>query len=241
VAIAGSVQDALTGQAIEGADIQIAHAPETFTRWLTMKAVQYRDRWKTMPSHPDRQYAALDSKFYLIRELGDQASLKFLTHTATDGHFYFIDLPDGSYNLAVSLPRMGSRYSTTRVDNILISRDNSRTIQRATVEIELPPTAIRGTVTEQTSDSATDSLTNSRSQSTPIVLAKVQVEGSSAVTFSDRKGNYLLSGLEVWPQSSEQAPKPVVRISAQGYQTVAQAVSLNRGKVKNLDVQLVRK
>lgn len=241
VAIAGSVQDALTGQAIGGAEVQIEQAPEAFTRWLAMKAVQFRDRWQAMPNRPNWQVVALDAAFYLIREREHAASLKLLTYTARDGHFYWVDLPDGDYTITAALPSAGSRYSTTQIDNLRVSRNQSGTIQRATVEIELLPTAIQGTVTEQISHSATGTSTNLRTTSTPIVLAKVQVEGSDATTFSDRDGHYLLSGLEVWPQSSEASPKPMVRVSAQGYQTVAQGISLNQGQVKNLDFQLVRK
>jgi hypothetical protein len=240
VAICGSVQNALTGQLIQGADVQIEQAPEPFTRWLAMRALQYRDRWQTMPHRPDKQYVALGSTSYLIRELGNKEILKFLTCTAVDGCFYFVDLPDGIYSLAVSLPGAGSRYNTAQVDNIQVSRDNSGTIQRATVEIELPPTAIQGTITEQTSNSPTGSQAKTGARFTPIVLAKVQVEGSDAVTYSDRQGNYVLSGLEVWQQSSAQSPKPVVRVSAQGYQTTTQGVALTRGQVQNLDFQLLR-
>ncbi|MBD2094097.1 hypothetical protein H6F90_02875 [Trichocoleus sp. FACHB-591] len=239
VAICGSVQNALTGQLIQGADVQIEQAPETFTRWLAMKAVQYRDRWQTMLDHPDKQYVALGSTFYLIRKLGDKESLKFLTCTAIDGCFYFVDLPDGMYSLTISLPSAGSRYSTTQVDNIQVSRDNSGTIQRATVGIDLPPTAIQGTITEQINNSSNPK-SQTGSQLAPIVLAKIQVEGSDIVTYSDREGNYILSGLEVWQQSSAQSPKPVVRVSAQGYKTTAQGVALTQGQVKSLDFQLLR-
>jgi hypothetical protein len=151
------------------------------------------------------------------------------TYTTKDGTFYFIDLPDGDYTLQVSLPGAGTRYRTVQAA-VKVAR-NQDLIQRATAAIALLPTSIRGIITN--------------SDKEPIVMANVRVEGSSASTFSDSEGKYLLTGLEVWQRSpnrpADQPPKPLVTVSAPGYQPISQGVWLSQGDVKTLDFKLTKK
>ncbi|NDJ16473.1 carboxypeptidase regulatory-like domain-containing protein [Myxacorys almedinensis] len=200
VAIAGMVADAETGAAIGGAEVHITHAPERFTRWLALNAMQHGEKWVTLRHRPDR------------------------THTATQGHFSFLDLPDGDYSLTVSLPNSGTRYDRAIVQNITVSRDTEGTIRHHIVEIALPTTALKGQIS--TGDE-------------PIAMAKIQVEGSPTLAFSDRAGQYLLTQLEVW-QPPLDSPRPIVTVSAVGYQTVATGVQLSQGQVQTLDFNLKR-
>ena len=146
VAITGSVSDAQTGKAIGGAMVTITDAPAEFTTWLETRAKQFGARWQTMAERPDRTWAA------------------------GDGHFHFLDLPNGDYTLVASLPGSGSRYGIAEED--------------ATV-FQLPPTTLKGTVTTVTTEGAV-----------PVTLAEVKVSGSGETAFSDNQGRYLLTGLE---------------------------------------------
>ncbi|MGD9101251.1 MAG: carboxypeptidase regulatory-like domain-containing protein [Anaerolineae bacterium] len=188
VAIAGRVSDAQTGKTIARARVEITAAPAEFTAWLAIRAKQHQEHWETMDERPDR------------------------TRTALDGHFHFLDLPDGSYTLTVSLPGSGSRYGTAQVV-ATVSRDAEENIVMAAADTTLPPTTVKGQITEQDSD--------------PVILvamAEVRVKGSGERTFSDGQGQYLLAGLETGART--------VLVSAQGYQPASQAVSLNQAGVE---------
>ena len=127
VAIAGSVTDTQTGAAIGRARVEITAAPAAFTDWLAIRAKQYEEHWETMDERPDR------------------------TRTAADGHFHFLDLPDGDYTLTASLPGSGSRYGTTQ-GQATVSRDDpddKDKITMATVDIGLQSTTLKGQITDQ--------------------------------------------------------------------------------------------
>jgi hypothetical protein len=192
VVIAGQLSNAETGQVIHRARVEITKMPDSFKNWLTLRAMQYGANWETMVERPDR------------------------TQTAIDGHFHFLDLPDGDYTLTASLPSAGTRYGAVE-KKFQVSRNGDR-IKLAAADITLPPTGIKGQIT------------NAENQ--PIVMAKVQVKGTKESTFSDSKGNYLLSGLEV---SNVQF---TVRFSAQAYQQNFKDIQLCQGEVKTLNSRL---
>src|SRR5919199_5413858 len=192
VAIAGQLSNAETGQVIHRARVEITKMPDSFKNWLTLRAMQYGANWETMVERPDR------------------------TQTAIDGHFHFLDLPDGDYTLTASLPGTGTRYGAVEKE-VKVSRNGDR-IKLAAADIALPPTGIKGQITN--------------TENKPIVMAKVQVKGTDESTFSDSKGNYLLSGLEVSKVQS------TVRFCAQGYQQFYQDIQLSQGDVKPLNIQL---
>ena len=78
IAIAGRVLRG--GNPISGAIVEIESSPESFQAILSMKAMKYGSQWENMSDRPDRK------------------------KTASDGYFFFVNLPDGSYSLKVSEP-----------------------------------------------------------------------------------------------------------------------------------------
>ncbi len=235
VAIAGVVSDAQTGQVIHGAEVKIERGSTDFERWLNLKEMQYRDRFRATGDRPDRKSVQLNPSLSLIIE-GTTQLPHLLTYTALDGHFYFLDLPAGVYTLVVSLPAAGTRYGTVRVNDLEVAQDsNADTLKRGIADIALPPTTIKGRVI--------DAQASTETRKVGVVMARVQVEGSQEVTFSDRNGEYLLTGLEVCQKPSNQpsaSPKPVIKVSAQGYQSLSAGVWLSQGEVKDLDFSLTR-
>jgi len=197
VAIAGQVSDALTRKAIAGAlvQIEIDTAPQAFTSQLALRKKQDGDRWETMVERLDRAL------------------------TRADGHFHFMDLPNGQYRLNVSLPGLGSRYGKTQAE-VVVARNPGGSLKMATTVIVLPPTTLRGQITEQTSGE-------------PVFMAQVRVQGSGESTFSDKQGNYQLIGLEVGNRT--------VQVVLKGYQQVTVPVILNHaGMAQTLNVVLLR-
>ena len=176
VAIAGRVTDAQTEKAIARARVEITDGPPVFEERLALKARQHGNRWTVMAERPDR------------------------IHTAADGHFHFLDLPDGDYTLVASLPASGTRYGTAQTTVTLSSEmiDEQRDITMATADIALPPPSLKGKITEQGSDN-------------PVVMAEVRVQGSGERTFTDGQGEYLLTGLEVGSAPSRSPPRAIRR------------------------------
>jgi len=190
VAIAGRVTDARTGKAIGSAQVRITAAPLVFMEWLANRAKQYGDKWEIMMERPDR-----------IR-------------TAADGHFHFMDFPDGQYTLTASLPGSGTRYGTAQ-NVVTVIRDAEGNITVAVADIGLPSTMLKGRITIQnTAD--------------PVVMAEVRIQGIGERTFTDSDGQYLLAGLEIGQRT--------VVISAQGYQQISHTVQFSQaGEELTLD------
>ncbi|BAY14131.1 carboxypeptidase regulatory-like domain-containing protein [Calothrix sp. NIES-2098] len=197
VAIAGRVINAQTKKAIGGANVMITKAPEEFTKWLNLKSLQYGNHWQVMVERPDR------------------------TRSAVDGHFHFLDLPNGEYRLTTSLLGAGKRYDTALV-GITVSRQNDKIIM-ATADIALPPTTIKGKISDQNGD--------------PVVLAEVWVNRSTESAYSNQQGQYLLMELE----ASEKQERTVM-VSAPGYEIASVEVLLSQAGVeKTLDFVLKRR
>jgi len=173
--------------------------PAEFSQGLDLKAMLYRDGWRAMAERPDR------------------------TSTAPSGHFHFLDLPDGEYRLAASLPDSGTRYGQRTTEAVTVSRDAAGKVRIARVHVSLPPTVLKGCITD-------------RSTGTPIVLAEVRVRGSGEHTFSDNHGEYRLIALEQGRRK--------VQVSARGYQRadepveVEVEVELQRGDTRTLHFSL---
>ncbi len=88
IAIAGRVLDDSTQEAIAGAIVKIIEMPDKFRTYLSLKELQYGSQWQKMSDRADRKI------------------------TASDGYFYFVDLPTGDYKLEVSVNAIGADYQT---------------------------------------------------------------------------------------------------------------------------------
>jgi hypothetical protein len=122
VAIAGSVSDAITGNAIAEVDITMTDTPASFTKKLGLYAIQFGAKWATMAERPDR------------------------TRSRVDGLFYFLDLPDGKYGLHIAAPKFGSRYGAVDV-KATVARDAKGTFKLDWAIVGLPPTTVKGAIT----------------------------------------------------------------------------------------------
>lgn len=192
VAIAGKVTDAQTNRELSRALVKITSAPAEFMNWLNNRAIQYGTRWKSMLERPDQVL------------------------TATDGHFHFLDLPNGGYTLSASLPGAGTRYGTDQTQ-VTVSRDAQGKIAVVAADFTLPPTTIKGRVNGPSA--------------TKIAMAQVRVRGSGEQTFSDSEGSYLLTSLE--------AGNRTVMVSARGYRPLSRPMTLDApGTVQTLDITL---
>lgn len=148
------------------------------------------------------------------------------TVTRTDGSYYFLDLPDGPYELAASLPGVGSRYEAEKRAPATVSRDATGTIDIAAADMSLHPTGMAGMILDNLND--------------PVPMAEVRVTGSGEFSFTSADqndgtlGQYLLVGLESGPRT--------VRVSASRYDTRPFDVTLVRGEVKpDVDIVIQRK
>lgn len=192
VAIAGQVTDSQQNRALGGAQVRISAGPAEFMNWLAVRAIQYGAAWETLRDRPDQVF------------------------TAGDGHFHFMDLPNGQYTLTVSLPGAGTSYGSAQAQ-ATVSRNAQGKITMAVSDIALPPTAIKGKVTGP--------------GNVNVVMAKVRLQGSGEQTFSDGQGRYLLAGLETGNRT--------VLVSAQGFRSLSRPVTLNNaGAVQTLDFAL---
>jgi hypothetical protein len=180
VAIAGRVLDAGSSKPVADATVSMTVMPAAFEKKLAVGSSACGSAWKDMPQRPDR------------------------TKTRKDGLFYFLDLPDGKYSLRASKASYGKRYGVAE-QSVEVSRDSQGNFKIAFVDLNLPPTTIKGKITGSGHKSG-------------VVLAEVRVKGSGERTFSDVQGQYAVTGIE--------SGKRVLLVSAQGYRTATENVTL---------------
>jgi hypothetical protein len=139
------------------------------------------------------------------------------TRSAADGHFHFLDLPNGLYTLNATLPGAGSRYGTA-VKLVMVSRDAQGNVTMVVADMALPPTTLTGEVSNQGGNR--------------VVLAEVRLQGSAERAFSGAQGRYMLPGLEVGQRT--------VMVVAQGHQPVSQTVAIGpAGSVHTVNIVLI--
>lgn len=180
VAISGRVIDAQTNKGIGRARVEITAGPSEFMNALALQATASGKRWEGLQDRSDRKI------------------------TAADGHFHFLDLPNGTYTLNATLPGSGSRYGTAQI-TLVVSRDSLGNLIMTTADIHLPPTTLTGKITDQSS-------------ANPIFMAQLRIAGSNETTYSDDQGDYWLTGLETGRRE--------IKVSAQGYTSASDTVDL---------------
>ncbi|MGI0484854.1 carboxypeptidase regulatory-like domain-containing protein [Pantanalinema rosaneae CENA516] len=153
-----------------------------------------------------------------IPDLQSPGHLLF-TYTQEDGSFYFLDLPNGSYTLQISVPDLAGIYGVVEVTGVKVDTQELTDVglKHLTVikpildfkKVELTATQLSGTVIDQTTNHA-------------ITGAMVQLLGSGLSTRTDKNGGYQFLHL--------QASIPTLQGSAIGYQPTAQKVTLTAGQ-----------
>ena len=216
VSIAGRVIDAGTGKPVAHAVVYMSgEVPKAFDTKLAIRALTYGDRWHGTLKRPDR------------------------TSTRPDGLFYFLDLPDGKYELSACIPDLerlfrdlpqgdmlrahvpsyGKRFGVAQA-TVTIPHDGQGTQGVAFVSLALPSTTVKGKVTGP-------------GRKAGVALAEVRVEGSGERTFTDVQGQYTVAGIE--------PGKRVLVVSAQGYRDKTQSVTVaSPGVSQPLDFTLTR-
>jgi hypothetical protein len=180
VAIAGRVTDGQTARGLGAVLVRITAAPAEFMAWLSLYSLQDGTAWAARLERPDQAV------------------------TASDGHFHFMDLPDGQYTLTASLPRVGSRYGAVTAQ-ATVARTAAGKLIMAVANLTLPPTTLKGTITGPNGAN--------------VAMAQVRVNGSGECAYTTSQGTYLLAGLEVGNRT--------VSVTAQGFQPVARVVTLD--------------
>lgn len=152
--------------------------------------------------------------------------------TTRDGWFYFINLPSGSYTLTASLPNAAGRYQASNTTIAIVPPSeaippSTTAAQPTWTQLSLCPTTLKGMIQDQKQQA--------------IVMAKVWIEGSAAFTFSDSKGQYLLTPLEGWDATTDpkaQPPTMTVKVTAPGYEVATQEITLRQGEITTLTIRL---
>lgn len=191
VTIAGQVADAQSALAIAGAFVEITAAPAAFTTWLTYRALSYGSDWAGLSERPDR------------------------TQSKPDGHFHFLDLPDGAYTLTAHLAGSGSRYGTVQAA-ATVSHNPDGSVLLSPVKLLVQPTALTGLV---------------KKSGAAVAMAEVRIKGTGEFTYTDDTGRYLLAGVEAGART--------LLASAQGCQPGSQNVTALAGAVVALDFAMV--
>ncbi len=230
VAIAGRITDAFTDHPVPRANVRLTNGPPAFVQPMVAQA-------KLMPlnqapnevtqAYGDLDKAGVDNagklraaQIVLDHHLQTYGAALAVarpdqTRATADGHFHFLDLPDGNYAVTASLPKAGSRYGTAEAQNLTVSRNSGGRIAWAWTEVKLPPTTISGKIINQSAS--------------PVKLATVQVKGSGESAFSDDTGEYRLTALEIGSRT--------VSASAPGLQTAPKIVQLDEaGKKQAVDI-----
>ena len=160
VAIAGQVTDIYTKVAIAMAQVRIIDAPKTFVTSLITKAKLVK-----LPDEPSSVIQAritlnvtdasntikLEAASKIVDFLIARGAIKvspqnYVTKTAADGLFCFLDLPEGDYTLIASMPNSTRRYGVSQAQNVTVSHKDEGDIAISVADITLPSTSIIGKI-----------------------------------------------------------------------------------------------
>ena len=192
-------QIAIAGRVIQGETEQIISG-------AMVEIIEMPEKLKTILSLKMLQYGSQWEK------MNDRPDRKI---TTSNGYFHFINLPPGDYILEASLPTSGTRYNTVK-KTVKVSSSVNGNLATTMTNLVIVPTGIKGKITDADEPNKT------------IINAKVQIQGSQEITFSDRQGNYQLLGLES-SRSGQRTANFIV--SATGYQQVSQSLVIKQGEV----------
>lgn len=177
---------------IQGALVEILDGPPAFE---TMRNAQ-----------------AEDPAWHRLRERIDR------TRTQADGVFYFLDLPEGNYNLRISVPEMGTRYGAIEIESVAVpAAPVGEQVQFANIDVDLSPTRIHGVV--QHADTGE-----------PIAGAKVRLRGDTNIIRTNDSGQYDLTRLV--------AGNPSLEVTAANFEITRQVVPLQPGQDQEITVTL---
>lgn len=120
VTIVGRVTVAETGQPCAGAVVVVTGGPPAYATAIAARAAAY----------------------------GNSPRAGFVSaRTAVDGHFHFLDLPDGTYTLSATVPGAAGRSAEVTAEATVV-RGPDGAVALEPVELELPVTVLRGRVIE---------------------------------------------------------------------------------------------
>jgi hypothetical protein len=140
------------------------------------------------------------------------------TRTHADGFYYFLDLANGAYTLHAEAPALGSRYGSVTATGVSVASDSvGRPLFDPKGNLALPPTRLTGLVRRS------DNLA-------PIAYADVQLRASRVTSKSNKLGQYVLSAVEAGTQT--------MQVTALGFTTISQPVSLIAGQSIVVDFNL---
>lgn len=179
VSIWGKATDALTQKPIAGVQVTLTKKPAAFDQMLKRLAEYAGSEWTTRTQRPDR------------------------TRTRFDGLYYFLDLPEGDYEISAFLPNCGKRYGELAQKRKVSSDDEKRNgpdaLRAMWLGLALQPTVIRGRIYDAV-------------KKTGVTMAEVRLKGSGERTFSGARGDFTLGPIE----ASEKAER-TLECFAQGY------------------------
>ncbi|MCP5013282.1 MAG: hypothetical protein GY942_25155 [Aestuariibacter sp.] len=114
IAISGQITAVADNAPISQAQVQITAAPDAFMNKVRLYAKLHGNAWDGLTKRVDR------------------------TETAADGAYYFLDLPNGDYTISAYVPHRLPLYDYAEGEGV-VSRDDTDTVQAATVDVALPP------------------------------------------------------------------------------------------------------
>lgn len=151
------------------------------------------------------------------------------TWSHSDGIFYFLDLPRGEpgegYRLRVTMPQMATRFGKVETPLVMLSsRPPAPPFPPVQVDVELPSTRIRGTITQRIlhDDGAIEVV--------PLLGVRVHLRGDSTYVRTGSNGFFELDRLL--------AGRPTLEILVPDVAPITQRIELLPGQVRTANVQI---
>ena len=147
---------------------------------------------------------------------GALPSQEFTTTSA--GYYYFLDLPDGTYELHAWHGAGGTRRGQVR-NRAKVARDPEGNLPSLFLDLPLVQTTVSGSVTAP--------------GKRPVMMAQVRIQGSGEQAFTNDEGQYFLRGVEKGNRT--------LRVTAQGFKQADHPVKVSEaGGEYTVDIRLER-